>query len=80
MDETKFHDRVHVILNTHEAGHSGSKTRDGTMGGNKVSTSQTGGECKTQTGGSRYPKDQRKSGVSKSRRPSVSKSRHISVG
>ena len=42
MDETEFHNRVDVILNTHETGHSGSKTHDGTMGGNKVSTSQMG--------------------------------------
>ena len=42
MDETEFHNRVDVILNTHETGHSGSKTHDSTMGGNKVSTSQMG--------------------------------------
>ena len=68
-----------VILNTHKAGHLGSNTHDDTMGGNKVSTSQMG-ESKTHAGGCRYPKDQRESGVSKSRQPSVSKSRHISVG
>ena len=39
MDETEFHDRVNVILNTHEAGHSGRKPHDGTMGESKVSTS-----------------------------------------